>query len=130
MCFWFDQVQQIIFEENKCIGVSLIAGGNGIMTYGGGVAHHVYSAGNLFTQVWGNDREVMTYDNRGNQYLGPVTSITDAGTNISTLGRGAADGNGNGYDVVGSVIVFGDHFSLEEYYWDSCLSLCLTSVYV
>jgi hypothetical protein len=96
---------QVIFEDNKCIGTSVIAGGNGIMTYGGGVAHHIYSAANLFTQVWGNDREVMTFDNRGNQYLGPVTGIDEAGTNISTQGRGASVGNGNGYSVVGGALV-------------------------
>ena len=38
----------------------------------------------------------MTFDNRGNQYFGPVARVSPEGTNISTFGRGAGFGNGNG----------------------------------
>ena len=35
--------------------------GNNVDSYGGGYAHHIYIGGNSIAQVWGNDREVMTY---------------------------------------------------------------------
>lgn len=38
----------------------------------------------------------MTYDNRGNQYFGPIAHLSSDGTNITTFGRGAGVGNGNG----------------------------------
>ena len=47
----------------------------------------------------------MTFDNRGNQYFGPVAGVSADGTNISTFGRGAGFGNGNGYDVRGGALV-------------------------
>ena len=40
--------------------------------YGGGYAHHIYIGHNSISQVWGNDREVMTYDNAGNAYFGGI----------------------------------------------------------
>ena len=47
----------------------------------------------------------MTFDNRGNQYFGPVVGVSPDGTNISTYGRGARFGNGNGYDMRGGAVV-------------------------
>jgi len=47
----------------------------------------------------------MTFDNRGNQYFGAVAGVSPDGTNISTHGRGAPFGNGNGYDVRGGAVV-------------------------
>ena len=35
-CFWADQAKEVIFEDNRCSGISPMSGGNGIMTYGGG----------------------------------------------------------------------------------------------
>ena len=104
-CFWADQAKEVIFEDNTCQGISPMAGGNGIMTYGGGYAQHVWWGTNTVRDVWGNDREVMTFDNRGNQYFGPVVGVSSDGTNVSTFGRGAGFGNGNGYDVRGGALV-------------------------
>jgi hypothetical protein len=73
--------------------------------YGGGYAQHVFWGQNTIRNVWGNDREVMTFDNRGNQFFGPVASVGSGGTNITTSGRGATTGNGNGYDVRGGALV-------------------------
>ena len=72
-CYWADQAKEIIFEDNVCTGNSPMSGGNGIMTYGGGYAQHVFWGRNTIRHVWGNDREVMTFDNRGNQYVSCVT---------------------------------------------------------
>lgn len=33
---WFDQIKQVIFEENTCTGISLVSGGSNIDTYGSG----------------------------------------------------------------------------------------------
>lgn len=104
-CYWADQAKEVIFEENLCCGNSPMSGGNGIMTYGGGYAQHIYWGHNTIRNVWGNDREVMTYDNRGNQYFGTVMGISADGVNITTYGRGASSGNGNGYDVRGGAMV-------------------------
>ena len=104
-CFWADQAKEVIFEGNTCTGNSPMSGGNGIMTYGGGYAQHVFWGTNTIRHVWGNDREVMTYDNRGNQYFGAVVGVSPNGINISTYGRGAGFGNGNGYDVRGGAVV-------------------------
>jgi hypothetical protein len=104
-CFWADQAKEVIFEDNVCSGISPMSGGNGIMTYGGGYAQHVFWGHNTIRHVWGNDREVMTFDNRGNQYFGPVVSVSVDGVNVTTTGRGAGDGNGNGYDVRGGAVV-------------------------
>jgi len=60
-------------------------------------AQHVWWGDNTIQNVWGNDREVMTYDNRGNQYFGPVADLSSDGKNITTFGRGAGFGNGNGW---------------------------------
>jgi hypothetical protein len=49
-----------------------MAMGNNIDSYGGGYAHHIYIGSNKISQVWGNDREVMTYDNAGNAYYGHI----------------------------------------------------------
>ena len=103
-CYDLEQVQQVIFEDNHCIGQGM-SPGNGIATHGGGVAQHVFLGGNTIEQVWGEDRECMTFDNRGNQYFGAVTAIDDSGMNYSTRGRGAGAGNGNGYDVTGGAMV-------------------------
>ena len=46
----------------------------------------------------------MTFDNRGNQYFGPIVAVSPDGLNISTRGRNASDGNGNGYDVRGGAL--------------------------
>ena len=73
--------------------------------YGGGYAQHIWWGNNEIRNVWGNDREVLTYDNRGNQYFGAVRGTSSRGTNISTFGRGAGFGNGNGYDVRGGALV-------------------------
>ena len=60
-CHWFDNVREMIFEGNTCIGNEATAGGNVIASYEGGFAHHIYIGSNHISQVWGADREVMTF---------------------------------------------------------------------
>ena len=90
-----DNGRELIFERNTCIGNDPMAMGNNIDSvsaaapfvffrfplvffpqaaaqYGGGYAHHIYIGHNSISQVWGNDREVMTYDNAGNAYFGGI----------------------------------------------------------
>ena len=86
---WFDQVAQIIYENNTATGNSILAQGNNIDTYGGGFAHHVYMGASSFAMVWGNDREVMTYDgdDAGSQntggYISPSVPPSADGTNLT-----------------------------------------------
>ena len=80
-CHWFDNGRELIFEGNTCIGNSHMSMGNNIATYGGGYAHHIYIGRNHISQIWGNDREAMTYDNAGNAYFGGISKVD--GTNIT-----------------------------------------------
>ncbi len=86
---WFDEVAQIIYENNTAVGNSILAQGNNIDTYGGGFVHHVYMGASSFSLVWGNDREVMTYDGNDGAsmntpgYITPDGSISADGTNLT-----------------------------------------------
>ena len=42
--------------------------GNVIATYSGGYQQHIYMGSSSEGQIWGNDRESMTYDNAGTPY--------------------------------------------------------------
>ena len=53
-------------------------------TDGGGFATHIYIGSNKISQVWGNDREVMTYDNAGQSYFGPVVNVSADGLTYYT----------------------------------------------
>ena len=86
-CHWFDNGRELIFERNTCIGNDAMAMGNNVDSYGGGYAHHIYIGSNDISQVWGNDREVMTYDNAGNAYYGPIASTSPDGTKL-TIAQG------------------------------------------
>ena len=52
---------QVVVENNEISGASLAAAGNRIATYNGGYAHHILMFNNSISDVWGGDREVMTY---------------------------------------------------------------------
>ena len=57
------QWKQIVFEGNQVTGISPISGGQSLGTGpGGGRAQHVYHARNRIQFVWGNDREIVTFD--------------------------------------------------------------------
>ena len=49
---WFDEVAQIIYENNTAVGNSILSQGNNIDTYGGGFVHHVYMGASSFSMVW------------------------------------------------------------------------------
>jgi hypothetical protein len=70
-------------------GVSLTAYGSNIDTYGGGYAQHNFMANNTYEMVWGNDREITTYDNAGGCYLGPIRHY-DGGLNLTATGTARA----------------------------------------
>jgi hypothetical protein len=48
----------------------------------GGHDHHILHADNEVTSVWGNDRELMTFDDAGGAYFGRVASV--AGATLTT----------------------------------------------
>jgi len=121
-----DQWKQVIFEHNTIVGISLTAGGNHVASYNGGYAQHLHFNGNSYQHVWGGDREVMTYDNAGGAYFGPLTSSgadasaamatgrTDrSGLTIKTLGPriplnrtgDKSSVNGGGWVVVGGALL-------------------------
>lgn len=79
--------RQVIFERNVITGATTNAGGQSVGTGPmGGVAQHIYHADNVIRFTWGGDREVMTYDDAGGAYYGPLESVN--GTTV-TLARDA-----------------------------------------
>jgi hypothetical protein len=90
---FMSQWKQIIFENNTVTGISPIAGGQSLGTGpGGGRAHHVYHAKNKIQFVWGNDREIVTFDDAGSAYLGRIASVSADGTTL-TLASDARSSN-------------------------------------
>jgi hypothetical protein len=84
-CHWFGQTRELIFESNQCIGNNPEAGGNSIQSYGGGYAQHIYMGSNEVADGYGGDHEVMTFDNPGGGYLGPVDSVASDGVHLSII---------------------------------------------
>lgn len=79
--------RQVIFEQNSIIGATEVAGGQSLGTGPmGGMAQHVLHADNTVRFTWGGDREVMTYDDAGGAYWGPLAEVN--GT-VITLGADA-----------------------------------------
>jgi hypothetical protein len=75
--------RQVIFERNTATGSSVIAMGQSVGTGpDGGVAQHILHADNTVSLVWGNDREVVTYDDAGGAYWGAIAGT--AGANLTT----------------------------------------------
>jgi hypothetical protein len=85
-CHWWDGNKQLIYEQNSCTGASPMAGGSNIATYEGGDAHHLYLGGNSWAHTYGNDREVMTYDDAGTVYTGPLLGVSANGRNLTLRG--------------------------------------------
>ena len=61
-----NQWQQVIYERNVATGGSVIAMGNSVGTGpDGGFDHHILHVDNVVRSVWGNDRELLTFDDAG-----------------------------------------------------------------
>ena len=74
---WYLIARQTIIEDNNATGSSPIAGGNGF-----NFAQHLYLARNDVRNVRGNDREVMTYDAEGAQYVKEPFNSRPMGDNL------------------------------------------------
>ena len=77
--------------------------GNNIATYGGGYAHHIYIGRNHISQIWGNDREAMTYDNAGNAYFGGISKVD--GVNLTIKAGFPSSSYAYTNDVEGGAVV-------------------------
>ena len=71
---------------------------------GGGYAHHIYIGRNHISQVWGNDREAMTYDNAGNAYFGGISKVVD-GTKLTIEAGFPSDSYAYTNEVEGGAVV-------------------------
>jgi hypothetical protein len=81
---FMDQWKQVIVEDNVISGSSLSAMGNAVATYNGGYAQHIILTNNTISHVWGGDREVVTYDNAGGAYFGPLRSANSTSAVVTT----------------------------------------------
>jgi hypothetical protein len=71
--------RQVLFERNVIRGSTTTAGGQSLGTGPmGGTAQHIYHADNHIHFTWGGDREVMTYDDAGGSYWGPLAGVDGA----------------------------------------------------
>ena len=104
------QWKQMIFENNTVIGTSPISGGQSIGTGpGGGRAQHIYHARNTIQFVWGNDREIVTFDDAGSAYLGEVAAVSADGL-VLTLAddaRSSYSGEWKGWDGAAVTVLNG-----------------------
>jgi hypothetical protein len=73
---WGISWKQCIFEDNVATGVSTTAMGSNYPQYahtrGEPHVQNIYHSNNSQTQVWGNDREMMTCDGGGAVYYGEI----------------------------------------------------------
>lgn len=85
--------------------MSVIAMGNAIGTGpDGGVSHHILHSDNTVRLVWGNDRELMTYDDAGGAYWGTLASAVGSTITTTADTKSAGDAKAGGWGG-GSVIV-------------------------
>ena len=82
-----DQWKQVIVEDNIISGASFASGGNNIATYNGGYAQHIMLMNNTIEQVWGGDREVVTYDNAGGAYFGTLQEVSSGSATVTASGH-------------------------------------------
>ena len=82
--FWLGQASQIILEHNEFTGWGQVSGGNAIQTYRGGWSQHLYMGSNVVSDVWGADREGMTFDDNDVDYFGPLGSLRSDGRVATT----------------------------------------------
>lgn len=68
-------VDGVIVEDNQAIGGHLAASGNAFSTYSGSSAQNVYFARNKLGQMYGYDREALTFDGAGGTYWGKLAQI-------------------------------------------------------
>jgi len=75
---WYDinGGERIVFERNQVIGADLMATGGGVSTLGPSTSQYVYFAYNNFTNLYGVDREAMTTDGGGGDYIGAIASAS------------------------------------------------------
>lgn len=104
------QWKQMIFENNTVVGTSPISGGQSVGTGpGGGRAQHIYHARNTIQFVWGNDREIVTFDDAGSAYLGEVADVSADGL-VLTLAddaRSSFSGEWKGWDGAAVTVLNG-----------------------
>lgn len=65
LAYAVNQWAQAIFEHNVIQGVSQMSMGQAAGTADGGYVHNMYIGDNTYQFVYGNDREVMTFDCAG-----------------------------------------------------------------
>jgi hypothetical protein len=102
---FMNQWRQVVYERNENVGASVIAMGQSVGTgLDGGFDHHILHVDNVVTSVWGNDRELMTFDDAGGAYFGRVAGAD--GTTLTTAEdtRSAGDIKAGGW-AGGCVVV-------------------------
>jgi hypothetical protein len=97
--------RQVLIVRNVFIGSTTNAGGQSLGTGPmGGIAQHVLHADNTVRFTWGGDREVMTYDDAGGAYYGPLAAVDGATLTLAGDAWPASDWEMNAWNG-GQVIV-------------------------
>jgi hypothetical protein len=75
---WYDLDggERIVFEHNEVTGGDLMATGGAISTYAVPSSRFIYLAHNTFKDLYGWDREAVTTDAGGGDYVGLIASAT------------------------------------------------------
>ncbi len=98
-----NQWMQVIFENNDISGASLMAMGQAVGSSAGGYDHHIAVLDNSYHFVYGNDREVMTFDDAGGAYWGALAAVNGANLTIAHDSKATSEEWGGW--VGGSVVV-------------------------
>jgi len=97
--------RQVLFLRNVITGATETAGGQSVGTGPmGGVAQHILHADNVVRFTHGGDREVMTYDDAGGAYYGPLAAVQGATLTLAADAWPASDWEMGGWGS-GQVVV-------------------------
>ncbi len=94
---WFNQVHQLVYEDNSWVGVAMQAYGSNIDTYNGGYSQNLYLAGNSYHFSYGGDREMMTLDTLNAYYFGPVKTSSSRATLPTVTLAPCSGGDGSNF---------------------------------
>ena len=100
--------RQVLIVRNVFTSATTNSGGQSVGTGPmGGVAQHILHADNTVRMTWGGDREVMTYDDAGGAYYGPLTAVNNSTITIAGDAWPASDWEMGGWGGGQMIVING-----------------------